>query len=338
MMGDRIAAAGVADGLDAGNHIAHLAGTQLFLGHAHDLKQTDLFHLVRGVVIHEMDPVPRADGAMFDAEMNDGAPERIVMGIENQRLKRGFGVARGRWQLIDHSLHDFLDAQALLGRGKDGRFRIQAQIFLNLVLDPFDIRRRQINLVDHRNDFQIVLKRQVEIGQGLRLHALAGVDEQQGAFAGCQGPGYLIGEIHMARRVDQIQRIGLAVFGLVWQTHGLAFDGDAALAFDVHAVQDLILEVPLGNDFTGLDQPVGQGRLAVINVGDYAEVTYVFHIIEALAKPGINCRLTPDFNVVIINCFIKIFINIRSFSNMSTSIRKRPGHKIKRFIWCPVFS
>jgi hypothetical protein len=71
----------------------------------------------------------------------------------------------------------------------------------------------------------------------------------------------------------------------------------------------------------GLDQPVRKGGLAMIDVGDDAEVAYVFHIITGSAKTGIACRLTPVFNMVIIDSFIKIFINIRSFSDMSTCIR-----------------
>jgi hypothetical protein len=35
-----------------------------------------------------------------------------------------------------------------------------------------------------------------------------------------------------------------AVFGLVGQANGLALDGDAALPFDIHGVQDLIFEIP----------------------------------------------------------------------------------------------
>jgi hypothetical protein len=59
----------------------------------------------------------------------------------------------------------------------------------------------------------------------------------------------------------------------------------------------------------------------MIDVGDDAEVAYVLHIITGSAKTGIASRLTPVFNMVIIDSFIKIFINIRSFSDMSTCIR-----------------
>ncbi|VTR65980.1 hypothetical protein DESC_40011 [Desulfosarcina cetonica] len=305
MQGDRIAAAGVADRLDAGDHVAHLAGTQRLLGDAHDLEHADLFYLVGSVVGHEADPVPGADGALLDAEVHHGAAEGIVMGIENQRLQGSLGIAFRRRQGVDHRFHNILDAQPLLGRGQDGRFRIQSQILLDLGLDPLDIGRGQVDLVDDRDDFQVMFHGQVEVGQGLGLDALAGIDQQQGAFAGRQRTGDLVGEIHVTRRVDQVEVVGLAILGLVWQTNGLALDRDAALPFDIHAVQNLILEIAVANNFTRLDQPVRQGRLAVIDMGDNAEVSYVFHFIRCRAKKAPIIRLTLLFSVVIITSFAK---------------------------------
>ncbi len=69
--------------------------------------------------------------------------------------------------------------------------------------DPFRLGARQIDLVDHRQDFEIVIQRHVNVGDGLRFHALGGVDHQQRAFAGRQTARHFIGEIDMARRIDQ---------------------------------------------------------------------------------------------------------------------------------------
>jgi hypothetical protein len=305
--GDRVTAAGVAHRFNAGDHVPHFTGTQLFFGHPDDLKNAHLLHLVGGIVGHEANAVPGADGPFLDAEMNHSAPEGVVVGVEDQGLQRRLSIAHGRRQLLDHGFHDVLDAQPFLGRYQNGRFGVQAEVLFDLILDPVDVRRRQVDLVDYRNDFQVVFQCQVEVGQGLGLDALAGVDQQQGPFTGGQGPGDLVGEVHVARRVDQIQIVGLAIFGFIWQTHGLAFDGNAALALDIHGVQNLVLEIPVRDDVAGLDQPVGQGRLAMIDVSDDAEVAYVFHIITGLTESGIICRLTPDFNMVIIFSFSKNF-------------------------------
>jgi hypothetical protein len=48
---------------------------------------------------------------------------------------------------------------------------------------PIGLGARQIDLVEHRNDFQPRIHRQEQIGQRLRLNPLAGVDHQNRPFA-----------------------------------------------------------------------------------------------------------------------------------------------------------
>ena len=112
----------------------------------------------------------------------------------------------------------------------------------------------------------------IDVGQGLRLHALGGIDHQQRALAGGQAAAHLVGEVDMARRVHQVELVGLAVLGGVGQAHGLRLDGDAALALDIHGIQHLLAHLARGQAAAGLDQAVGQGRLAMIDMGDDGEV------------------------------------------------------------------
>ena len=64
----------------------------------------------------------------------------------------------------------------------------------------------------------------------------------------------------------------LAVLRRVGDRDGLALDRDAALPLDVHVVQDLVVELPFGDQTRALDEPVGERRLAVVDVRDDAEV------------------------------------------------------------------
>ncbi len=50
----------------------------------------------------------------------------------------------------------------------------------------------QVDLVDDRDDLEVVVDRQVGVGQRLRLHALRGVHEQQRALARRQRPRDLV--------------------------------------------------------------------------------------------------------------------------------------------------
>ena len=58
-MGDGVPAAGVADGLDSGNNVAYLAGGKRLHGDPFQLKNTDLFNTISGLIGCENDGVPR---------------------------------------------------------------------------------------------------------------------------------------------------------------------------------------------------------------------------------------------------------------------------------------
>ena len=79
----------------------------------------------------------------------------------------------------------------------------------------------------------------------------------------------------MARRVNQVELIRLSIVGLIGQADRACLDGDSLFPLQVHGVEHLILHVALGDGARDLQQPVGQGRLAVVNMGDYAKVADV---------------------------------------------------------------
>lgn len=49
----------------------------------------------------------------------------------------------------------------------------------------------------------------------------------------------------MARRIDKIEHILLAVFSLVAAAHSLRLDRDTPFTLQVHRVEDLLLHLPL---------------------------------------------------------------------------------------------
>ena len=173
-------------------------------------------------------------------------------------------------------MHDRLQhlghALAGLGAHRDRVGRVQTHGLLDGLLRAQDVGRGQVDLVDDGNDLQAVVDGQVGIGQRLRLHALAGVHHQQRALARGQRARDLVAEVHVARRVDQVELVGVAVLGLVHHAHGVRLDGDAALPLQVHIVQDLGLHLAPGHRAGQLQQPVAQRRLSVVDVGDNREV------------------------------------------------------------------
>ena len=81
----------------------------------------------------------------------------------------------------------------------------------------------------------------------------------------------------MSRGVDQVEIVDLAVARLVGQGRGLRLDGDAALLFQIHGVEHLLGHFAVGQAAAELDEAVGQGGLAVVDVGDDGEIADIFH-------------------------------------------------------------
>ena len=63
----------------------------------------------------------------------------------------------------------------------------------------------------------------------------------------------------MPRRIHQIQHICLAIPGLVIKPDGLRFDGDAALALNIHIIEHLLFHFAVCQTTTRLNQPVRNG-------------------------------------------------------------------------------
>jgi len=52
------------------------------------------------------------------------------------------------------------------------------------------------------------------------------------------------------------------------QANAFRFDGDAALALEVHGVEDLLVHFALGERAGHFEQAIGERGLAVVDVGD----------------------------------------------------------------------
>ena len=165
-----------------------------------------------------------------------------------------------------------MDALARLARdahGVVGRYR---EVLLDLLLDLVGVGARQVDLVDGRHDVEVRVHGETRIGDRLGLDALRGVHDKNRALAGGQRARDLVGEVDVARGVDEIELVGLAVICVIHHAHGVALDRDAALALDVHGVEQLRLHAPLVNGTRELEDSVRDGGLAMVDVGDDGEV------------------------------------------------------------------
>ncbi len=93
----------------------------------------------------------------------------------------------------------------------------------------------------------------------------------------------------MSWGVNQVERIFLAIENVV-HLYGVAFNGDASLALQLHIVEHLCLKVFTFYCFGYFEQTVGQRAFAVVDVCYNAKITNVFHIAKVEKIIVNNCK------------------------------------------------
>ena len=121
----------------------------------------------------------------------------------------------------------------------------------------------------------------VGVGERLRLDALRRVHDEHRALARGERAGDLIVEVDVAGGVDQVERVLFPVLRGIENLHGAGLDGDAALALEIHVVEQLALHLSRAHGVALFEQAVRQRGLAVVDVrddGKVADMGLVEHI------------------------------------------------------------
>src|SRR5439155_14011481 len=134
-----------------------------------------------------------------------------------------------------------------------------------------------------------------QVRDRLRLDPLGCVHHENRPLARGERARHLVGEVHVSRRVDQVQLVQLAVAGVIAHPDGVQLDRDAAFALQIHRVEHLLAHQALVERPGELDEAVGQGRLPVVDVGDDAEVADVIlaHVGLEYSRPSSVVRGIP---------------------------------------------
>ncbi len=184
------------------------------------------------------------------------------------------GSPAGGRQARDDRFENLGDAAPFLGAREDRAVRVEADDVLDLAPCFIRIGAGQIDLVDDRDDLQIVLDREVGVRERLRLDALRRVHEQERALAGGQRTGHFVGEIDVTGRVDEIEDVVLAVSGRGYRRR-TACDLMVmpALALEVHGVEHLRVHLARLQRARQLEKAIGQRGFAVVDVRDDGKIT-----------------------------------------------------------------
>ena len=242
--------------------------------------------------MQHLDGHPGADIAVEHADHRHHAAVRVEIGIKHKRLqRRGIRFLGGRNMPHDRLQH-ILSPDVFLGAGQHGLIRRDGKNLLKLPFHPVDIGVRQVDLVDHRDDGQLLVMRQVDVGHRLGLDTLRRVHDQQCPLTGAQAPRHLVRKIDVPRRVDQIQLILHPVSRRVVHRDRMCLNGDAAFLLEIHRVEQLILHLPVGDGAGPVQQPVRKRRLPVVDVRNNAEITNSLDVhVHSSARPVVDHRL-----------------------------------------------
>ena len=187
---DRVADLGIADDLEPGGDVADLAGLEALDRHELRPEDAELEELRLRAVGHEPDRLVVVERALRRGGRRRRRPCRGRSA--SRRSGPGAGLAGsplGGGTRCDDRLEDLGHAGAVLGRGEDDLLARDREDVLELLDHELGLGRRQVDLVDDRDDRQILLEREVDVGDRLRLDALGGVDDEDRALARLRGCG-----------------------------------------------------------------------------------------------------------------------------------------------------
>jgi len=240
-IGDGVADLDLGGRLHVGDDVAHVSRREgIGLGHAGG-EDSGLLDLVGSGGVEKFDAVAPFHGSGHAADVGNyaavGVKDRVKDGGAQESI---LGVGR-RGDEFDDCFEDVLDPDAHFCGSGNGVFTGNGEDVLELFAALIDVGGGEVDLVEDRHDGEALFVGQVDIGHGLGLDALGGIDDEDGSFAGREAAGDLVAEIDVPGGVEEVHLVGLPVLGLVVHRDGMRLDRDSALTLEVHRVEMLCL-------------------------------------------------------------------------------------------------
>mmetsp|Transcript_18476 Transcript_18476/g.31852 ORF Transcript_18476/g.31852 Transcript_18476/m.31852 type:complete len:245 (-) Transcript_18476:150-884(-) len=240
----------------------------MWMHHAHVL------YLVLSSRVVHANPVPFGERAVDNSDEENDAFELVEPGVKHQRPGRCVDVATRRGKAVYNRFQNGVHALAGLGGGHEDGVGMQSEGLLHLSSNRGRVRSRLVNLVDDWQQCEAERERQVIIRDRLGLDALHAVHQHHRPLRCRHRARHLIREVHVPGRVNEVQQVPPALPTRVHQRHRLRLHGNAALPLDGEFIEKLGRRFPDGPcDF---QKTICQGRLAMVDVSDYAEIADSF--------------------------------------------------------------
>ncbi|KAI6769124.1 hypothetical protein HG531_010228 [Fusarium graminearum] len=219
-----------------------------------------------------------------DSELADGESPAVQTGTEGDGtlIRVDLDVTNG---LVKVGRDDDVD-------GLDG----SREGLVKILLGDLELEKSTVDLVDDDDGLDALTKSLSEDGLGLDTDTLDGVDDNESTISDTESSSNFRREINVTGRVNKVDKEVLSVgllannvgnvvvlTKLTVQGDGSGLDSDTTLLFVGTSIGGSgITSLGGGND-TGLgEKRVGQGRLAVIDVGNNGHVTDIGRLVHKL--------------------------------------------------------
>ena len=77
----------------------------------------------------------------------------------------------------------------------------------------------------------------------------------------------------MSWGINKVELVGFTILRGKGQRHALGFNGNAALALNVHGIENLSSHLTLSQAAADLNKAVSNGRFAVVNMGNNGKIS-----------------------------------------------------------------
>src|SRR5690606_28301396 len=149
--------------LDTGNEVSDVSGRNFFLGLLLQFQHPDFFRKIFAAGSHKFDSLVRTYRSVENAEIDFNSAKRVKNRVEDHRLERAVRIPFRGIDPVNYGIQNFLNTEAFLGAGMDNVFRLASDHIDDFLRYLFGHGVRKIDLIQNRDDFQVVLQGQVEV-------------------------------------------------------------------------------------------------------------------------------------------------------------------------------
>ena len=146
-----------------------------------------------------------------NANVGNYAAIGVIDRVEDKCASSCISVANWSWDLKHDLVKQFRNACAGLTRYAQAIFWLTTDELCEFFCKLLWLRGRQINLVKHGNDGEVVLHRQVQVSESLGFDSLRAIHEQYCAFACSERARNFVGEVNVTRCIDHVEDVLLVI-------------------------------------------------------------------------------------------------------------------------------